>query len=336
MHEKSLPILLAAALAAPTAWSQAAPRYRIVDLGASIYVTGVNAHGVMSARYFSDLYMSAARISAKALHPVDDPGSASLANGISPGGDLVGQITTPFGGYAPTVWPKDGPMQRLEVPIAGGYGSALAAAHDHVVAGYVATPNTNNSQCAWWKDGVATALPNSLGGNECAFLAVDLRGHTFAGRANTSSFGHDHAVFYAHGAMHDLGAPDFGSAAATGVNVTGHVVGVWGSSPGSAFFYDGTTMSFLEAPAGSDSMAAAINDRDEVVGHVVDPLTGVADGALWLGGHLFKFADLVDNYGDWRFFEPASINDDGTVVGIAQRARDGVWHGFELVKQADR
>jgi uncharacterized membrane protein len=339
MHEKSLPVLLAAALAATAAapvWSQAAPRYRIVDLGPNITATGVNAHGVVSARYIVDSEFRAARISGKALHPVDDPGSASLANGISPGGDLVGHISTPFGGYAPAAWPKDGPMQRLDVPVPGGYASVLAAARDHVYAGYAATPNSSNSQCAWWKDGVATALPNSLGGNECAFLAVDSRGRTFAGRANTSVFGHDHAVFYADGAMHDLGAPDFGTASATGANVAGHVVGVWGFSPGSAFFYDGTAMSFLEAPAGSDSAAAAVNDRDEVAGYVRDPLAGTQDGALWLGGRLFKFADLVDDYADWGFFTPASINDDGVIVGVAQRARDGAWHGFALVKAADR
>ena len=44
-------------------------------------------------------------------------------------------MPTRFGGTLPTVWPKDGPLQRLDVAIPDGYANVLAVAHGHVYAG---------------------------------------------------------------------------------------------------------------------------------------------------------------------------------------------------------
>jgi len=244
-------------------------------------------------------------------------------------------LHTIAGGTLPTVWPKDGPLQQLEVPVPGWYADVGAVAQDHVYAGNASSPDVDESHCTWWKDGVATMLPNSLGGNHCTFRAVDTRGRIFAGSANTSDGGDDHAVFHVDGVMHDLGAPAFGTAAANGVNVLGHVVGAWSAWPATnAFFYDGTTMSFLETPAATHSAALAVNDRDEVVGYLV---SSKLEGALWVGGHLFRLTgQVIDNYAGWDTVWPNAINDDGVIVGVAQRSGDSAQHGFALVKVRDR
>jgi probable HAF family extracellular repeat protein len=128
--------------------------------------------------------------------------------------------------------------------------------------------------------------------------------------------------------LRDLGTlgGDFG--AASKVNDAGHVAGwttVPGDGTGHAFLWKDGAMTDLTGAASSEcTVAEAINDRDQVVGHTCDE----AEALLWTGGKQYDLNALVGP-SEVQLTEAAFINDQGQIVAKG-RLPDGNQRVFLL------
>lgn len=124
------------------------------------------------------------------------------------------------------------------------------------------------------------------------------------------------------------------SGSARAVNEAGHVVG-WESSNedfwGHAFLHDGTTMTDVGSiPGKSYSIATALNENDDFVGHafgewVYYPCCGL----LWTnainrafihtGGETVDLNTLIHSASGWTLTVASGINDAGQIVGTGTR-----------------
>ena len=154
-----------------------------------------------------------------------------------------------------------------------------------------------------------------------------------------------HAFLWDRGTKTDLGALGGLNSAAEnrGLNEAGHVVGTaettaadptspFGAPAFHAFLWRRGTMKDLGTLTGvPDSVAFAVNDRDQVVGADLPDSTDFHQqlGWIWQDGHMAPLPTLGG-----RYTGPSALNDRGQVVGGSSLAGDATRHAFSW--QRDR
>ena len=129
-----------------------------------------------------------------------------------------------------------------------------------------------------WDNGTFTDL-GTLGGRLTTVLDLNDRGDV-VGSSKTAG-GRTHAFVWRHGVMRDLGtlpARRAVSYEASAINETGQVIG--SNNRHSAFIWQDGTMTPLGSLGGTQSYAAALNDRGQIVGWATTK-TGQRHAVLW-------------------------------------------------------
>jgi probable HAF family extracellular repeat protein len=113
-----------------------------------------------------------------------------------------------------------------------------------------------------------------------------------------------------------------------GVNNAGVIAGVYTdkNQHTHCFTKNGTTVTTIDAPKGTDDQCGSINNHGAVVGTYTNANTGYDVGFLYQNG---KFTDIADPAGTFGT-EAHAINDNGDIVG-SYKTTNGV-HGFLLRK----
>ncbi len=124
-----------------------------------------------------------------------------------------------------------------------------------------------------------------------------------------------HVYLYRNRELHDLGAPYTGPGAyAVGMAINNHeeIAGdatVNASGARHAFLYRlGRFVDLGVLPGATESAAAGLNDRGEVVGYSSRPF-------LYWHGHLWDLNDLIEPGSGWVLTAATAINDRGEIVG---------------------
>ena len=178
---------------------------------------------------------------------------------------------------------------------------------------------------AWiWQDGELTPLPTPQ--YVSIAHAINESGTLIVGGVNADGvIGRLHAAVWSGDEVTLIGSltGSHSSSVAVGVNDNGYVVGtkssqVYNSVSGTAFIWDGDTMTFLPKPDGwGSAFARGINSRNQVVGDLFGP-SSTFDGFIWENGVTRRLTDLLDPDSGWTILSAKGINDRGQIVGTAQ------------------
>jgi hypothetical protein len=326
---------LAIALAVPLL-AAAAPSYHLVGhpMPAGFSANAFNARGDVAGRVAESepnhFHAALVHDGKLTLEPevfgfYNNEGTALTAQG-----DMYGALGD--GGHCgsqPVLWPAGQPVQFIEgcARITATHGTGLTAGYNVGIS--------DSNTCAYWKDGVKTTVYIQWGGfGNCEFLAMDTRGHYFAGFGDTDDFVGQHILLYTiDGGAQDLGSlPGYPVARANAVNVKGHTAGMAATSVSTpvsvAWFHDGVKATLL-TPPGQRGAATALNDHDQAVGFGIDNDPPYAThGMLWEKGRAYELITLVDHPEGWTALAPAAIGPDGTIAGTG--VKDGVPSFFVL------
>jgi probable HAF family extracellular repeat protein len=135
------------------------------------------------------------------------------------------------------------------------------------------------------------------------------------------------------GTLHPLATLGGVSAAATGINTGGLIVG-YASYPSSAGgqtvaarWTDDATVNALGTLGGAWSMAWAVNSAGDIVGASLNA-SGEQHAFVWKNGAMQDLNDLVDPSSGWVLVAAYGVNDAGVIVGDG--LLDGAPRGFRL------
>lgn len=323
------------AAAACVAAQAATPRYHVVDLGLATTPTGINSAGEVSG---SDSAGAAAVYRDGAWSPlktwVKQGGRGGRTTGINDKGTVSGYLDTyPF---RAVIWKASG-ERVIIAPVDGvaeNQTQANAVAADGTVVGDELSATGFPSSVAFvWKAGVGTSLGVPPGGQTSDARAINAAGQV-AGRAVFAGGSDAHAFVLAAGAWRDLGTLGGPSSVANGLDAQGRAVGCADTDArgdGHAFLHDGTTMIDLGTAGGVSSCAVAIDPAGTIVGGLMDEKKQ-SHAFVYADGRMQKVGPLVDNPGDWTFWEALGISDDGRIVGLGWTGTSE--HVFMLVPLA--
>ena len=177
---------------------------------------------------------------------------------------------------------------------------------------------------AWvWEDGVMTPLDTPQ--YTSTAKAINESGTIIAGAVNADGvLGRNHAAIWTDNEVILLGSLTGSrtSSVANDVNDGGFAAGskystVYGFTSGSAFFWDGESMTLLPKPDGwGSAFGNAINESNQVVGDLYGP-SSTRDGFIWENGVTRRLTELLDPDSGWTMIGASDINDAGQIVGTA-------------------
>jgi probable HAF family extracellular repeat protein len=311
-------LVLVLALAAPAG---AAPQYRLTDLGtlggSNSQAFGLNDRGQVVGYAQTDSYEGHAFLWSPGGGMQDLGalgGSYSRAYAINNQGQVVGSAQLGDENTHAFLWTPGGGMQDLHGP-EGGYSSWAYGINE---LGYVVGGAYTGSACAFvWLPWLGMrSLVTGPGYMDIAAYAINDQGQM----VGLAPSGDDvHAFLSTYGVIQNLGTLGGQTSVAYGLNDQGQVVGFSSTASWAthAFLWTvGGGMHDLGTPGSnySDSLAMAVNERGQVVGHAYRNgeerafLWTEADGMVDLNG-------LVVNGDGWTLWEAYDINESGQIVG---------------------
>lgn len=259
--------------------------------------------------------------------PVTIGGGATVANAINVSGRAVGATYTGISTVHATVW-KDGVAHDLGVP---GYNSAALAIN---ASGQVAGWSGEDFRCCnvatVWDS--ATSQARILSTLESAANAINASGQVAGFRFVD---GYTKAALWSGSDVIDLGA-DQATSVAFGINDAGQVVGVstvlQSGEAKSMLWHEGRATELASLSGRHTSAARDINNQGWVVGYsAID--TGSLHATLWIGSEVIDlntYLDLGLLAEGWYLRQANAINDDGWIVGVAEKVTNGdtTYRGF--------
>jgi probable HAF family extracellular repeat protein len=189
--------------------------------------------------------------------------------------------------------------------------------------GLVCTQGTNvpPQDPFFWQYGKMLDIGN-LGGNCAAPAGINIYGQV-AGNSDLSDVNaYPHAFLWTPGSgMKDLGTLGGTFAQADALNDSGEVVGT-SCTPGdqacfAVLWKQGVITNLGNLPGDCGSSAFAINSRGQITGDSYNCVTGNSRPFLWENGHMYGFHFVAPAGTELEFSEPASINDEGEIVGYS-------------------
>lgn len=243
-------------------------------------------------------------------------GGATYATGVNSSGQVVGVAQDADSVYRAVSWDSSGALSI----ISPGNGAAYAINDAGTIAGEVDEINGT-----LWSGGVSQPVGPL---NAILFTSISQNGHAAGQNIGADLYGiYNHAVYYADGVAHDIGAFGDGYAVAEGINDSDQVVGYGmysrtGQIP-HAFYYSGGVMTDIGTFGGDESEAYGINNSGLAVG------TAQASNGNFLG---FTYANgVMTSLGGFGSGDDVSsaayaINDAGQIVGTVWAPDAGDWH----------
>ncbi|MBL1218951.1 MAG: hypothetical protein D8M59_15840 [Planctomycetes bacterium] len=315
-------------------------QYAVIDIGGLgggfTKAWGINNSGTVTGVSFTDgdLYYRAFQWSCGGIQDLGSfggPGLNSHGDGINDMGDICGW--SDYEGGAPfdyhTFVSRDGVMYDL-----GTLGGDSSEAYDindvGIVVGVSETvPGDAESLACKWVHGVPVALPG-IGGRISRAFGVNNAGFV-VGKSGAKTFT-EHAVYWTpNNEIVELDKNRQSRSTAMSINDAGWIVGQAsaGSDDHAHLWVSGHSFDIHDS-AEDDSLAWAINNNNQVVGHT---WSYGEDGWHFYWDEesgMVRLEDLAPTRCDWIFRGAFDINDLGQIVGSGQRTGDGPWdrHGF--------
>lgn len=304
-------IVLAVAGVFAASAAQAAPTYHLVDLGAFVGVTDINARGDVSGYAGSGelglwkngtWHWSTKVDTQAAIDDADDVLSHWQA--LAPPARLGLRL-------------RDGSRRVLRADTIDS-ASAIALGNDLTAVGQGGRFVAEGKQrlCAIWQPGQvdATLLP-ATDGSSCMPAGVDAAGRVY-GTAQPAPQAPFQAFVWVDGVQQFIsgGGPD---AYVHGVNAAGHLAMTAGDdSSNGAAWYDGTQIVRLDDPAGATGAAAwGIDAADEIVGNAISTTTHGYVAYWFRPGPAVPLSSLVDNADGWTMQDALKMNARGDIIG---------------------
>jgi probable HAF family extracellular repeat protein len=306
--------------------AQAAPHYRLTDLGANTLARGINAGGEVVGL---DASAHAATWRRGTWTPlpllpggVDD--SATLR--ITRSGAVLGNEVDAHLFSTSIVWTKAGkPVPLFHDPHASS--TAYDIADDGTVVGSIVDPRGGPGAFAYtWQHGVAQRVPAAPWGTDVLPTVIDAS-HRLAGESVVD--GQEELVLFSDGAWRVLGSLGGSALYAFQMNVHGQIVGTANLPDGGshAFLWDGQALQDLGAPGGGASTARGINRHGTIVGWTAAPQAD-AVAFVWSDDAMQDLNTLVTDADGWTLGSADGIDDAGLIVGNGSVG--GVPHAFLL------
>jgi probable HAF family extracellular repeat protein len=242
--------------------------------------------------------------------------SASLFD-INDKGQAVGSVTDAFGNFYPVVY-ENGNLTK----ISDVFGSASRINNDGTITAILRNADGLTSRPSIYKDGTFNDI--SLSGRNASSVSINTPGTvigTYAPFDNTS--GQRSVFVYADGLTRIITSPTYLNLTARDVNDLGLIVGsearpsISGMPTTRAISIspDGTINNLHELiPGARTSSAWAANNTGQIVGQFS---TGSSTRTFLLTG---DNVSVLETPTSWTFVTPRSINNAGTIVGIADNS----------------
>jgi probable HAF family extracellular repeat protein len=342
VRSSSRPAVVAACLLATAALSaQAAPRYRIVDLGvaASPYASAVDALNRAGVAVGSELISESLKCAVfdhGTISTLDTlNGSNCYVGGINDAGTIVGSAGVPGDSEATHAFVyRDGVMTDLGVY--PGYDSSDAVGvnnHGQIVGN---SSNAIYNKVFIYKNGLFRHVPAPAGAVNIYAGGIN-EGGDVTGTLQLPT-DHLHAFVYHAGTSVDLGTlgnlPN-GESAGVAINDRGQIAG-WSSGIGfrshAVLITDGQMKDLGTIPADdpfATSVATGVDQRGWVVG-MSDDGGGTTYAFLHDGRKTLDLNQLLDKRTRraWHLESAQSINKAGEITGMAMSMEDGSQHVF--------
>ena len=316
--------------------------YRIVDLGAKMYATGIDAKGEIAGVKLWQEHSRHEKTRALAYgggkwrqEPSHHKDATAAA--ISKG-SVAGNI-----GDSPVVWVHHGEPMRIALPDSSRIGSAKGINSSGDVAGNYQTRFGGDDHCFVWS--YATGISQDLGllneGDRCEAASIDNRGRVY-GHVTSHPGYHWFAFVWHEGHMHRL--PPLlpgGTSMAIAGNKDGDVVGwSYGVDYGDSYdqhavIWRNGVVEDLAPVEGLRTVAYGISDEGTIVGQGYDyGSDGDHREALRFvpGGQYVKLYTEVIHPEGWDLLSATGVSPDGAIVGWGVRS-DGKLHGYMLIPQ---
>ena len=189
--------------------------------------------------------------------------------------------------------------------------------------GFVCIQGTNvpRQDPFFWENGKMLDIGN-LGGNCAAPAGLNIHGQV-AGNSDLADVNaYPHAFLWSwESGMRDLGTLGGTFAQADALNDSGEVVGTSCTQGDQACFAvlwkDGVIRNLGNLPGDCGSSAYAINSQGQITGDSYNCVTGAPRPFLWENGHMYGFNFVPPAGTELLLSEPASINDQGEIVGYS-------------------
>ena len=338
----SRPVAAAACvLGLAAASAQAAPRFRIVDLGLaeSPYPSAVAALNRAGVAVGSELAAGGLKCAVydhgtvTMLQTVE--GADCFVGGINDAGAIVGSFSLPGGGGATHAFAwRDGVMQDMGTYPGYEFSGAVGINDHGAIVGNSADGIHN--KVFVYRNGLFRQIPVPSGGVNIYAGGINEHGDITGTVQQTTD--HLHAFVYRDGASVDLGTlGNFynGESAGIAINDRGQVAG-WSSGNGfrshAILVTDGQMQDLGTIPPDdpfATSVATGIDQRGWVVG-VSDDGGGNTFAFLFDGKETLDLDMLLDKRtrSAWHLLSAQSINKSGEITGMAMSLEDGAEHVF--------
>lgn len=313
-----IPIAAALSLAGSPSIGSAAPRYRLVDLGANTAASAIDGHGTVAGQFVTPTGAMTAGVERAGHWRARDMSSAIA---IDDAGEVLG-----FDALGRTVVQASATAEVVSVPPVPGndmsYGYGIARGR---VVGTAERLPDGVLACYVWSQAEGFTLFTPPG-FPCQAVAINAAGQATGWHLDAG--GNTVAFVWQDGTFTDLPpmphAASAGIAEGQAINRLGHVTLFARLDDGSnvAGLSDGRSTRNL-GPT-TPGLVIALNDRDEVVG--TDPQ---GEGWLWKAGTRRPLAALAGNAHGWSALQPTGIDAAGVIVGNGRSG--GLPHAFMLV-----
>ncbi|HXP46764.1 MAG TPA: hypothetical protein VN810_05770 [Terriglobales bacterium] len=173
----------------------------------------------------------------------------------------------------------------------------------------------------FWENGKMLDMGN-LGGNCAAPAGINIHGQVAGNSDLADANANPHAFLWSReSGMKDLGTLGGTFAQADALTDSGEVVGASCTQGDQACFAvlwkDGVITNLGNLPGDCGSSAYAINSQGQITGDSFNCVTGATRPFLWENGHMYGFHIVPPAGTELLYSEPASINDQGEIVGYS-------------------